>query len=233
MSRRLQSDIDFERLETAARRTGIDLFGTALIDEEQRLRFHESIRDIAKSLPYAVSMGIRLSYPVLKTVLTAPTWTYYYHYRQVNIALDQAALLIAGEIQRAGFLALPIPASQILDWEELRAHLSHREIAGLAGLGWRGRNNLLITPEFGSQVRLVTILTEMELPAQSGSHAGEDCRTCRACVKMCPVEAIDDDPENFNLDRCTAQLRRFAKSEKINTMICGLCIKVCRGAGDN
>jgi epoxyqueuosine reductase QueG len=233
LSKPLQSEIDFERLRTTSERSGIDLFGTARIDERHRLRYHESIRDIAKSLPYAVSMGIRLSDPVLQTVLTAPTWTYYYHYRQVNIALDQAALLIAGEIQRGGFTALPIPASQILDWELLRAHLSHREIAALAGLGWMGRNNLLITPEFGAMVRLVTVLTDMELPAQSGGHAGGDCGDCRKCVKMCPVGAIDDDPRNFNLDKCAAQLRRFAKSEKINTMICGLCIKVCGGAGSS
>ncbi len=232
MSEPLQSDINFEILETAARQRGIDLFGTAMIDEEQRLRFHQSIADIAKSLPCAVSMGIRLSGPVLETVVTAPTWTYNYHYRQVNIALDQAALFIAGKIQREGFTALPIPASQLLDWDKLRAHLSHREIAGLAGLGWKGRNNLLVTPEFGSQLRLVTVLTDMELPAQSGNNAGGDCGTCRACVKMCPVGAIDDDPENFDLDSCAAQLRRFSKSEKINTMICGLCIKVCRGRKD-
>jgi epoxyqueuosine reductase QueG len=203
-----------------------------MIDDEQRLRFHESIADIAESLPYAVSMGIGLSYPVLKTVVTAPTWTYNYHYRQVNIALDQAALFIAGEIRRAGFTALPIPASQILDWDHLRAHLSHREIAGLAGLGWMGRNNLLVTPQFGSQVRLVTVLTDMGLPGRSGSHEGGDCGTCRACVKMCPVGAIDDDPAKFDLDSCAAQLRRFSKSEKINTLICGLCIKVCRGQKD-
>ena len=232
MSESPQPDINFEMLESAAKSTGIDLFATAMIGDEQRLRFHESIVDIAKSLPYAVSMGIRLSYPVLTTVVTAPTWTYNYHYRQVNIALDQAALFMAGEIQRAGFTAMPIPASQILDWERLRAHLSHREIAGLAGLGWMGRNNLLVTPGFGSQVRLVTVLTDMELPVQSGSHAGGDCGTCRACVKMCPVGAIDNDPGNFDLDSCAAQLRRFSKSEKINTLICGLCIKVCRGQKD-
>ncbi len=224
-----QSEIDFERLAAAAAGAGIDLFGTAFVGESHRERFHESIRGISKDLPYAVSMGRRLSGPVLETVLTAPTWTYYYHYRQVNIALDQAALIVSGEIQRAGHSALPIPASQILDWELNRAHLSHREIAGLAGLGWMGRNNLLITPEFGSQVRLVTVLTDMELPAKSGADDRGDCGRCRACVKMCPVGAIDDDPERFDLDKCAAQLRRFAKSEKINTMICGLCIKVCGG----
>jgi epoxyqueuosine reductase QueG len=223
------AEINFGKLSEAAGAAGMDLFGTALIGGEDRERFHESIREISGSLPYAVSMGIRLSQPVLDTVLTAPTWTYYYHYRQANIALDQAALGMAGLIQREGFRALPIPASQILDWELLRAHLSHREIAGLAGLGWMGRNNLLVTPQYGSQVRLVTVLTDMELPERSGDHAGGDCGNCRECVNMCPVDAIGEDPEKFNLDRCAAQLRRFARSEKINTMICGLCIKVCGG----
>ena len=94
-----------------------------------------------------------------------------------------------------------------------------------------GRNNLLVTPEYGSQVRFVTVLTDMELPRRSGGLAGGDCGECRACVKMCPVGAIDEDPGKFDLDRCAAQLRRFARSEKINTMICGLCIKVCVGGG--
>ena len=229
MIKQSSRDAGFETLRTVARRAGIDLFGTALIDESHRARFHESIREIAASLPHAVSMGMQLSGPVLQTVVTAPTWTYYYHYRQVNMALDRAALLVSAEIHRAGFSALPIPASQILDWELLRAHLSHREIAGLAGLGWMGRNNLLVTPRFGSQVRLVTVLTDMELPARSGDVDGGDCGDCRECVSMCPVGAIGDVPGDFNLDRCAAQLRRFAKSEKINTMICGLCIKVCGG----
>ncbi|HER43926.1 MAG TPA: epoxyqueuosine reductase [Candidatus Eisenbacteria bacterium] len=232
MSESPKSETSCEKLRAAALGAGVDLFGTARIDEGQRSRFHDSIRDIARALPYAVSMGIRLSSPVLETVLTAPTWTYYYHYRQVNTALDQAALFIAGEIQREGYSALPVPASQILDWDLLGAHLSHREIAGLAGLGWMGRNNLLVTPRFGSQVRLVTVLTDMELPARSGGHAGGDCGRCRACVSMCPVGAIGEDPGDFNLDRCAAQLRRFTKSEKINAMICGLCVKVCGGQKD-
>jgi len=40
-------------------------------------------------------------------------------------------------------------------------------------------------------------------------------------------------PEDFELDRCAAQLRRFSKSEKLNTMICGLCVRVCGGQKDS
>lgn len=216
-------------IDDAARHLGLDALSYAHIDPDHRARFHESIRNIASSLPRAVVIGIRLSGPVLDTVVTAPTWTYYHHYRQVNTALDQAALLIAGRIQRAGYRALPVPASQILDWERLRAHLSHREIAWLAGLGWRGRNNLLVTAEHGSMIRFATVLTDAPLPPPARDRLETGCGDCTACVGACPVGAIDMDPERFALDRCAAQLRRFSRSEKLNTMICGLCVKVCAG----
>lgn len=217
------------RIEAAADRLGLDALSFAHLDDDHRSRFHESIRGIASSLPRAVSLGIRLSGPVLETVSTAPTWTYYHHYRQVNTALDQAALSIAGLIQRGGHRALPVPASQILDWERLRAHLSHREIAWLAGLGWRGRNNLLVTPRYGSMIRFATVLTDAPLPRPRAERLETACGECTACLGACPVGAIDEDPERFDLDRCTAQLRRFSKSEKLNTMICGLCLRVCPG----
>ncbi len=216
-------------LRKASRHTGIDILSSARVDDECRSRFDESIRDISIGLDNAVVIGIRLSGPVLETVKTAPTWTYYHHYRMVNFALDQAALFIAGECRRNGYRALPIPASQILDWNRLRGHLSHREMAERAGMGWRGRNNLLVNGDFGAQVRLATILTGMPLPVRGISGGPEGCGECRSCISVCPVGAIGEGPEEFGLDRCAAQLRRFSKSEKLNTMICGLCVKVCNG----
>lgn len=224
-----QAADNFERIRRASAHLGLDRISCAAVGVEERRGFHSSIETPAARLDHAVCLGVALSAPVLDTVETAPTWTYYYHYRQVNFALDQAALFIAGEIQRAGFEALPVPASQILDWDRLRAHLSHREIAFRAGMGWRGRNNLLVTEEFGSQIRLATVLTDMPLPDGESGCGRDSCGECTACVDVCPVGAISDDPERFDLDRCAAQLRRFAGSEKINTMICGICLKVCAG----
>ena len=56
-----------------------------------------------------------------------------------------------------------MPASQIVDWEKQTAHLSHKKIGELAGIGFIGRNNLLVNPEIGSRFRLATILTNMPL----------------------------------------------------------------------
>ena len=99
-----------------------------------------------------------------------------------------------------------------------------------AGLGWRGRNNLLVNPLYGSQVRYVSVLTDMPLPDGTGAGPPEGCKDCYACLDACPVGAIHEDVADFELDRCAAQLRRFSKSEKLNTMICGLCVKVCGGS---
>ena len=222
---------NFEAIRRVAGVEGIDLVSSAPVTDALRETFHPSTKAVASGLRYAVVIGIRLSEPVLETVVTAPTWTYYHHYRTVNFALDQAARKVASECMRRGARAFPVPASQILDWERLKGHLSHREAGAVVGLGWQGRNNLLVNPEFGSQVRYTTILTDLELPSYR-PYSDEElagCGDCYDCIDGCPVGAIHDDPLDFELDRCTAQLRRFSKSERLNTMICGLCIRACSG----
>ncbi|HSG27660.1 MAG TPA: reductive dehalogenase domain-containing protein, partial [Candidatus Krumholzibacterium sp.] len=207
--------VNMERIAGASAHLGLDLLSSADLGSGEGLALDDSVSARIGTLRYAVVGGIRLSQPVLDTVVDAPTWTYYYHYRTVNFALDQAALFIAGEIQRMGHEAFPVPASQILDWDRLKAHLSHRETGGLAGLGWKGRNNLLVNPRYGSMCRYVTVLTDMPLPAGNGEQVPGDCGECRKCISACPVGAIKEDPDGFDLDRCAAQLRRFARSEKI------------------
>jgi len=219
---------NLQHLRLAAAKMGIDVLSSAALGPREREHFHESIRDIASSLGFAVVIGVALSDQVLATISGRPNWTYYHHYRTVNLALDQAALSIAGECRRMGARAFPVPASQILDWEKLRAHLSHRELGALAGLGWRGRNNLLVNPRFGSQVRYVTVLTDLDLPARGEAlDDAAGCGACRACHDACPARAIGTEPSDFNLDRCAAQIRRFSRSEKLNTLICGVCIRAC------
>jgi epoxyqueuosine reductase len=212
-------------------RFGIDVVSSARIGPADRARFHPSIAGIAASLDHAIVIGHRLSDQVLATIEGAPNWTYYHHYRTVNFALDQAALFCAGECRRAGYRAFPVPASQVMDWDRLLGHLSHRELGALAGVGWRGRNNLLVHPEYGSQVRYASVLTDAPLPDRGIElDAERGCGSCRACVGACPAGAIKMDPESFDLDRCAAQVRRFSQSEKLNVLICGICVRACGGS---
>lgn len=214
-----------KELETLARDLGAELFGVADISHIKK-EFHFS-DEILKDLDYAISIGLRLSDPILDEITDRPTKIYYHHYRQANIALDRIALRLSGFIQSKGYKALPVPASQIVDWEKQTGHLSHKKIGRLAGLGFIGRNNLLVSPEFGSRFRLVSILTDMKLEADGPIN--RDCKTCRACIPICPAGAIKEKPEDFDHMKCYEKLKEFRNKRIVDQFICGVCVKACRG----
>lgn len=212
-------------LEKEARNFGADLFGVADISEIRK-KFLLS-QDLLKNLNSAISLGIRLSGKILDEIENHPTKLYYHHYRVVNHFLDSLALRVMQFIQRKGYQALPIPASQIVDWEKQSAHLSHKKIACLSGLGWLGRNNLVVTPEFGSRIRLVTVLTDM--PLKENKPLKTSCGRCRACISVCPAGAIKETQEDFSHLACFEKLKEFRKLGYTDQFICGICVKICRG----
>lgn len=217
--------MDFERLREIAIGQGISLFGVADLDP-LRVGFHESLAGAAAGLPVAVSLGLRLSQAVLEGIRDRPTLLYKHHYQAVNYRLDQAALLCCAAVQEEGFAALPVPASQIVDWRKRRGHLSHRAVAAQAGLGWIGRSGLLVNPRFGAQARYVTLLTNAPLAAGKPVEGG--CGGCRDCLAACPAGAISEG--GVDHEKCFAKLREFSKSPGIGQFICGACVKACPGA---
>jgi epoxyqueuosine reductase len=221
----MNKDKNYKNLKKFCLQQGIDLFGVAKIDEiKEGFLFS---KELLAKFDKAVSLGLRLSESVLEEITQAPTKLYFHHYRTLNALLDQTALKVSHYIQKKGFLGLPVPASQILDWQNQKAHLSHKKIGYLAGLGWIGRNNLLVNKDLGSQFRLVTILTNM--PLATDKPAKKDCGSCRLCIKICPAAAIRENPTDFNHIRCFEKLKEFQRQRLADQYICGVCIKVCRG----
>ncbi len=203
------------------------LLGVCRIDDDLRRVFHFEIQKIAEKMTHAISIGMPLSKSVMDTLIDHPNMLYKAHYRQVNAVLDDTALAISSEIERNGHRALPIPASMVLKRHPMIGHLSHREVAFRAGLGWWGKNNLLVNRKYGSKIRLVTVLTDSELEPDEIST--ENCGDCRACLKACPVGAISDDKDLFSLEACSAQVQKFARENDYGMYICGLCLKACPG----
>jgi len=212
-------------LEAFARQLGFDLFGVAdiaslrddfLLEPDTRDRF-----------PLAVSLGKRLSDAVLEDIRDHPTSIYFHHYRQMNFFLDRGALLLADHIQKRGFRSMAIAASQIVDWANQRAHVSHKHVGRAAGLGWFGRNNLLVNSVLGSRFRLVTVLTDM--PLEADRPLDRDCGACRACAAACPAGAIKASREEFDHQACYEALKDFRKKGYTTQFICGICVRDCRG----
>jgi epoxyqueuosine reductase len=106
-------------------------------------------------------------------------------------------------LEKEGFEALFIPPFFPLEMTPetrgLVGDLSLRHIAVSAGLGFIGKSNLLITPEFGPRVRLGAVITNAVLETTSAVSV-HDCGSCAVCLEKCPGQAIS--PQGVDLRRC-------------------------------
>ena len=216
---------NYEKLKEFSVDLGFSLFGVADIAE---IKHEFNLPKVSvEKFSRGIALGKRLLDAVIEEIKDRPTNLYFHHYRQLNFFLDRGAFLVASEIQDLGFQALPIPASQITDWKKQQSHVSHKKIGYLAGLGWIGRNNLLVNPDKGSRFRLVTILTDM--PLATDKPLDQDCGSCRACISLCPAKAIHEDVTDFDHWLCFDKLKEFRNSGVVGQHICGVCIRACPG----
>ena len=108
-----------------------------------------------------------------------------------------------------------------------------------AGLGELGRNGLLITPEFGSRIRICKVFTDLPLECDEKREFGFEqfCRECKKCAEECEVEAISfEDKPTFNAvckSNNPGVLKWPVNAEKCyefwveNGADCSTCISVC------
>jgi epoxyqueuosine reductase QueG len=108
----------------------------------------------------------------------------------------------------------------------------HKMAATCAGLGWIGKNGLLISPEYGPRLSLATVLTDA--PLKTGKPCTKSlCGSCSLCVEHCPSGAITGhrwstkEPyvEMVRLDNCKDH-KQGSKAVK-GKPNCGLCINIC------
>ena len=212
---------------------GADLFGVADLTHVKGIPTIPI--DLLEPFTHAVIIGVVYPYEVFRQIEDGPTPIYSRQQTAANSLLDQLSFLIQKKLAAAGYRAIAQPASLVMDKQNWMPNVSTKALARAAGLGWLGKNLLLITPEFGSRVRLAAILTDAPLAA--GQPMQSRCGECSNCIEACPAQAIrgaiwENFPETretaLDFARCVTMLKdEFAPRADIGQPICGICIKAC------
>jgi len=151
------------------------------------------------------------------------TWKFYSDwYDRLNQALNETSSAMA---ERIGGIPIPATTTGIATKIEHVENyypivVSHRVAAELSGVGWRGKNELIVNPKYSCAIRLASIITEM--PLERTEPLQDGCEDCTACLDACPFLANKDRLENYR-----EQCRRYIVSLGLEHEVCGKCIKAC------
>ena len=111
-------------------------------------------------------------------------------------------------------------------------HHVDREGAARSGVGFYGKNTMLITRTYGSWVVLGTLVTDIEI--ERTPPLGLDCGSCRLCIDACPTGALDE-PGVLDATRCLSYWSQAPAPvpedyrAEMGTMVygCDICQEVC------
>jgi len=154
-------------------------------------------------------------------------WNFYAdEYNLVNIVLNDICAQLASVLDGVPLKATSELGKKVRSVEEYYpfAKISHRVVAEHAGIGARGKSELIVTKQNGPAVRLNSFVTPKELDRDE--KVGDICGDCRACLNRCRILLKKEELRNYR-QQCM---------EKINALnlkypVCGICVKACYESG--
>lgn len=154
----------------------------------------------------ALVLGITLSPGYIKR-LSQNTKTDYSEFGRKEHDADELAEWTADFLLEQGYKAFAQSQKNLLskkglfDAQTKRTLLPHKKIAMMAGLGWIGKSNLLVTEENGSALCMCTVLTNAPLAVEMQSILMPKCGKCRVCQDICPSGALHGQVWNRDIDK--------------------------------
>jgi epoxyqueuosine reductase len=229
-------------LEQLADELGIDVVGAAAADPYEETERH--IRD-RRARGLFADMRFTMAQPEIschpdqllpnaRTVVSAalcyyadeperppghgrlPRYTWYDAYAELRGKLDELGRRLGGDYR------VLVDENQHVD----------REAAARSGVGFYGKNTLLITRRFGSWVVLGTLVTDREL--ETTPPLALDCGSCTLCIEACPTGALDE-PGTLDATKCLSYWTQSAHDppeaylEALESQVygCDICQDVC------
>ncbi len=202
-----------------------DIVKPFVIKEADKPKETEGEFVIPKSVNKVIVMAVAMNVDMTKTSPSVKaSATTSLGYSRMGIT----AVALAEYIRGLGYQAIPTMNDTALSIP----------LAVDAGLGQLGRLGILITPEYGPNVRLFKVLTDMPLEKDRPIDFGvvEFCKNCYLCAESCPSKAISFDEPTYEAesDNNNPGVEKWPiKSEKClefwqeNGASCSNCIAVC------
>jgi epoxyqueuosine reductase len=217
-----------EEIQTYLKSEGADIVGFADLKNLPA--------DVRSDYPFGISIAVALDPEIIRKIINGPDLEYFQEYQRANELLGLLGEKADRFLEEKGYKAEWFSATNSeIDRDTLSTRLPHKTVATRAGLGWIGKCALLITPEYGSAIRITSVLTDAELPA--GIPKNESgCGECHACVDICPGSAVTGLDWEAGMSRdllydpfkCREVAQRWQRERKgITDNICGMCIAVC------
>lgn len=168
---------------------------------------------------YAISIAVPMD---RARMLTAPSEAANLAALQGYLDVGRVAIDVAAHIRHLGWDAKAVTTMA-------SAEILHIPLAIKAGLGELGKSGVLITREFGANIRLATVLTNlpMTLDALADLGVADFCALCQLCVRQCPAGAISGEKQMVRgiekwvtaIDKCAPYFVEYHA--------CGICLEVC------
>lgn len=142
--------------------------------------------------------------------------------------VDKLTQQISIALEKKDIKSVIIPTDDPYEYWEAdnlygRAILSLRHAGYLAGLGYLGKNTLLINKKYGNMIQIGALLLEIEL--DSDPIINQSCpESCNLCIANCPVKALDG--ISVNQKKCRS-LSVYKNEKGYILKKCFLCRKIC------
>jgi len=150
-------------------------------------------------------------------------WNFYAEeYNLLNSVLNDVCAQLASVLDGVPLRATSELGKKVRLVEEYYpfAKISHRVVAEHAGIGARGRNELIVTKQNGSAVRLNSFITPRKLDRDK--KVEDLCDDCRACLDSCRILLKKEQLPNYR-QQCMQKINGL----NLRYSVCGICLKAC------
>ncbi len=222
----------YRKIEAAARESGSALVGFADLSPLKGMLAGDPG---AFEFPHAVTFAVEIPKEAARASLEKPSEEMRSAYKMCNRKLKEAGERISQLLAAEGYKARFIDPAQRVNPEKLLGPISQKAIASLSGMGWIGKNGLLITEEFGPRQRVGAVLTDMPVNRQA-KLIDNKCGECTACIDRCAMKVLKNadfkhHPESrdqvIDWAKCGVYEAKLIGDGSRPEKACGRCVSVC------